>query len=161
MAEIADMFHGAIEQGPPEEKVLSAVRRAVNSLLAESTTRPPTVFLSYSHEDKRIVSQFAEELKSTGMHVWFDLSEIRWGDSLGERIDRGLDSADFMVFFMSWNSLSKVWPRAELNAIMSRQLTGDRGAMVLPVLLEDTEVPPLLTNIKYLDLRDGNVKEGV
>ncbi len=162
IAEIADLFHKAVEQGLQEDKVLSTIRRAVTALLADLSMRPPTIFLSYSHEDKVIVTQFAEELKAAGMKVWYDLSEIKWGDNLRERIDRGLDSADYMVFFMSPNSMSKMWPRAELDAIMSRQIRGDRGAMVLPVLLEDTDdIPPLLRSIKYLDLRDGNVKKGV
>jgi len=160
IAEMTDLFHGAIEQGLSEDQVLATMRRAVTSLLAVHSEKPPTIFLSYSHEDKRIVSLFAEKLKIAGMNVWIDLSEIRWGDSLRERIDRGLDSADYMVFFMSPNSMSKAWPRAELDAIMSRQIAGDRGAMVLPVLLKDTDIPPLLRNIRYLDLRDGNVKRG-
>lgn len=161
IAELADIFNSAIDQGLSEDRVLSTIRRAVTSLLTELSSRPPTIFLSYSHEDKRIVSEFADKLKAAGMKVWFDLSEIRWGDSIGERIERGLDSADYMVFFMSPNSLSQKWPRAELDAIMSRQIRGDRGAMVLPVLLENADIPPLLRSIKYLDLRDGNVKRGV
>ena len=158
MAEVADLFHGAVEQGIAEDRVLSAMRRALTSLIAEEGTRPPTIFLSYSHEDKKIVSEVAKELKNAGMNVWFDLSEIRWGDSLRERIDRGLDSADYLVFFMSPSSMSKAWPRAELNAIISRQLSGDRGAMVLPILLEETDIPPVLRDIRYLDLQDKDVK---
>lgn len=149
LAEIADLFQSAVEQGIKEDKLLSAIRRAVTSLLAELSLGPPTIFLSYSHEDKGIVKQFAEELEAAGMKVWFDLFEIKWGDSLRERIDRGLDSADYMTFFISPNSMSKTWPRAELEVIMSRQISGDRGAMVLPVLLEDTDdIPPLPRSIK-------------
>jgi hypothetical protein len=116
------------------------------------------VFLSYSHEDKEIVSEVAELLRADGIDVWFDLSEIHWGDSIQERVSRGLDSADFLAFFMSPSSLGNAWPRAELNTIISRQLSGDRGAMVLPILLQDTEIPPILRDIRYLDLRDRDVK---
>ena len=158
MAEVADLLRGAVGQGITEDRVLSAVRRTMTSLLVDEGVRPPTIFLSYSHEDKKIVSEVAQELKDAGMNVWFDLSEIRWGDSLRERIDRGLDSADYLAFFMSPSSMSKAWPRAELNAIISRQLSGDRGAMVLPILLKETNIPPVLRDIRYLDLRDRDVK---
>ena len=158
IAEMTDLFNGAIEQGLSENQVLAEMRRAVSSLLAQHSAKPPTVFLSYSHEDKGIVSLIANELRAAGMNVWIDLSEIKWGDDIRDRIDRGLDSADCMVLFMSPSSISRALPHAELDAIMSRQIKGDRGAVVLPVLLEDTDIPPLLRNIKYLDLRDGNVK---
>ncbi len=158
IAEMTDLFIGAIEKGLSENQVLAEMRRAVSSLLAEHSKKPPTVFLSYSHKDKGIVSSIANELKAAGMNVWIDLSEIKWGDSIRDRIDRGLDSADCMVFFMSPSSISRSGTRAELDAILSRQFKGDRGAVVLPVLLENTDIPPLLRNIKYLDLRDGNVK---
>ncbi|MDD2734812.1 MAG: TIR domain-containing protein [Desulfuromonadaceae bacterium] len=158
MAEVSEILMGALGQGIAEDKLLSAVRRTVTSLLTDVGGRPPTVFLSYSHEDKKIVTEVAEYLRAAGINVWLDLSEIRWGDSLRERIDRGLDSADFLAFFMSSSSLGKPWPRAELNAIISRQLQADRGAMVLPILLEDTEIPPILRDIRYIDLRDQDVK---
>jgi hypothetical protein len=158
MAEVSDILREALDLGIAQERVLSAVRRSVTSLLADEKGRPPTVFLSYSHDDKQIVTEVAERLRAAGINVWFDLSEIRWGDSLRERIDRGLDSADFMAFFMSPNSMGKAWPRAELNAIISKQLSGDRGAMVLPILLDDTEIPPVLRDIRYVDLRDHDVE---
>jgi nucleotide-binding universal stress UspA family protein len=158
MAEVSDVLKGALEKGITEDRVLSAVRRMVTSLLTDEGGRPPTVFLSYSHEDKEIVSEVAELLRADGIDVWFDLSEIHWGDSIQERVSRGLDSADFLAFFMSPSSLGNAWPRAELNTIISRQLSGDRGAMVLPILLQDTEIPPILRDIRYLDLRDRDVK---
>jgi hypothetical protein len=158
LSEISDIMRGAVDAGIGHNRVLSVIRRAVTSLLAEEGGKPPTVFLSYSHEDKKIVSEVAEELQAAGINVWFDLSEIRWGDSLIERINRGLDSADFMAYFMSKNSLAKAWPKHELNAIISRALSGDRGAVVLPVLLDNAEIPPVLRDKKYLDLRDRDVK---
>lgn len=158
MDELLDLFRGAIEQGVSEDRVLSAMRRTVTSLLAEEGVRPPTIFLSYSHEDKEIVSKVANELKNAGLNVWFDLSEIKLGDSLQKTINRGLDSADYLAFFMSSSSMKKAWPRAELNAVISRELSGNRGAMVLPVLLDETDIPPVLRDKRYLDLRDKDVK---
>ena len=31
----------------------------------------------------------------------------------------------------------------------------------MPILLEDAEVPPLLKQIQWLDMRDGDVEKGV
>ena len=158
MAEVSDIIRGAVEFGIESDRVLSSIRRAITSLLAEEGGRPPTVFLSYSQKDKKIVSEVASELEAAGLNVWLDLSEIRWGDNLTERIQRGLDSADFMAYFMSKYSMTKVWPKEELRAIISRELSGEHGAMVLPVLLDDADIPPILRDKKYIDLRDRDVK---
>jgi hypothetical protein len=54
--------------------------------------------------------------------------------------------------------LSKVstasrWVQAELNAALMEELSG-KGVAVLPVLIEDCELPPLLKDRVYADFRD-------
>ena len=56
------------------------------------------------------------------------------------------------------------WAIKELDMLISRRLSvkyRPRIAVMVPVLLEDVEVPALLRDMKYLDLRDGNVSRAV
>jgi hypothetical protein len=158
MTEVSDILQRALDNGIAGDMVLSTLRRTITSLLAEEAGRHPIVFFSYSYNDKPIVLEVAEQFRLAGIEVWLDLSEIHFGDNIRERIDRGLDSADFIAFFVSYSSLEKPWTRRELNAIISRQLSGDRGAKVLPILLEDVDIPPVLRDIRFMDLRDHDVK---
>jgi hypothetical protein len=161
LAEIQALIDGAAEKGVAHSSLVSAIRRAVADLVAASGERKPLVFLSYAHRDKPIVRQVADGLKHHGIDVWIDEAELSLGDSLVNRIERGLDSADFVAFFLSKASVTSQWARQELNVAISRQVSGDRGAVVIPILLDDAEIPALLRDVMYLDMRDGNVQAGV
>ena len=161
LRELGDILAEATGKGLSQRIVLSAMRRTVADLLTDTGRRRPVVFLSHSQRDKQVVRQFAEGLRAAGIDIWLDEAQLNLGDSLVQQIERGLDSADFVAFFLSQASLDSQWARQELNVAISRQVSGDRGAVVLPVLLEDAEVPALLRDVMYLDLRDGDVNAGV
>lgn len=159
--EIQAIVAEAIQKGVSLDVVASAVRRAVADLLARSGYRRPLVFLSHSYSDRATVRQVAEGLRVAGIDVWIDDAELPMGHSLVTHIERGLDSADFVAFFVSRASIESPSARRELNAAISRQISGDRRAVVLPILLEDAEIPALLKDVMYLDLRDGDIDLGV
>lgn len=161
VAEIQALIDGAAEKGIPQHSLVSAIRRAVADLVAASGERRPVVFLSHAHTDKPVVRQVAEGLKHHGIDVWIDEAELSLGDSLVNRIERGLDSADFVAFFLSRASVKSQWARQELNVAISRQVSGDRRAIVIPILLDDSEIPALLRDVMYLDMRAGDVQAGV
>jgi len=66
-----------------------------------------------------------------------------------------------VALFLSNAALNSPSARQELNAAISRQVSADRGAIVLPILLEDLEIPALLRDVTYLDMRGGDVDVGV
>jgi hypothetical protein len=53
------------------------------------------------------------------------------------------------------------WAKQELQLALHRQVSGEGGAVILPVILEDADVPPLLRQYQWLDLRDDNLENGV
>jgi hypothetical protein len=161
VAEIQTIVEKAIAIGVPYHSLMSALRRAVSELLSAAGQRKPLVFLSHSQTDKPVVRQVAEGLKKNGVDVWIDEAELSFGDSLIGQIERGLDSADFVAFFISKASLNSQWARQELNAAISRQASGERGAVVIPILLDDAEIPALLRDVMYLDMRAGDVQKGI
>jgi len=160
-AEVQTIIIEAVQKGVPRELVLSTIRRSVSDLLALRGERRPSVFLSYAHADRTLVRRVGEGLRDQGIDVWIDETQLSVGDSLVTRIERGLDSADFVAFFLSKAAVNSPWARQELNFAISRQVSANRGALVLPVLLEDTEIPALLRDVMYLDMRNGDVEAGV
>jgi hypothetical protein len=122
--------------------------------------RRPTAFLTYSHADKEIVKQVAHQLLEQGVNVWYDAHQIGAGDNIADRVDRGVESADFLVFFMSESSLRSAWVTREVDAAITRQASGS-GVRVLPVLLDNSALPPLFRSVHYVDLRDDNVENAV
>jgi hypothetical protein len=159
--EINKLIRHAIEKQISEHALLSAVNQAVTSLLVAEGKRAPLVFFSYSHMDREVVLPFASALRAEGINVWIDQDAINMGQSIPDEISQGLNSADFLAFFISKNSINSRWAQRELNAIISRRIRDLRGPLVLPILLDDVDIPALLRDRKYLDLRDRNVERGV
>jgi hypothetical protein len=161
LGKIHEIFNGAIEKGVSESIVVSTFRQAIASLLKDEGKRRPLVFCSYSHANKEIVKAVASGLRDAGIDVWIDEQDITLGAGIADTISRGLDSADFLAFFISRHSMTSEWAIKELNIVISRRLSKRPSAVILPILLEDVEVPALLRDVKYLDLRDGNVSRAV
>jgi hypothetical protein len=159
--ELAAIVFAALNTGVTEAALLSGVRRAVSALVAEVEHIQATVFLSYANADRDIVRKVAEGLSMAGVRVWFDETSLKAGSSWVREIERGLDTADFVIFFISAQSIQSNWARQELQIALHRKVSGEGGAFILPVLLEHTEVPPLLRDIQWLDMTDKNVDNAV
>ncbi|MCW3134708.1 MAG: TIR domain-containing protein [Methanophagales archaeon] len=110
------------------------------------------VFLSYASADKEIAHRIVEELRKRGIRVWFATYELQPGDSIAKAIEYAITASDYLVVLLSPSSVNSVWVQKELGAALSRELTS-RDITLLPVVIADCEIPPLLASYQLLDLR--------
>lgn len=129
-----------------------AARRIKNggAMLEEATQ---SIFLSYNSADKDYVRRLAAAIAVTGAHVWFDEWTIRPGDSIPGAIDKGLSGFDTFVLLWSEAASRSRWVKTEMDAALGRWLCEDSLRLV-PVRLDDTQVPVLLAPIRYIDGAD-------
>lgn len=160
LTEVTTVITDALGQGVPEASLLSAIRSSVSALLGTMQKREPTVFLSYARADSALVQQVADRLAAAGIRVWLD-KMLQAGTNWMQEIERELSAADFVAFFISPHSVGSGWAKQELQIALHRQVSGEGGAVILPVILEDADVPPLLRQYQWIDLRGGNVEKGV
>jgi hypothetical protein len=111
---------------------------------------PRHIFLCHSSNDKQMVRRIARDLLSYHLPVWFDEWEIKVGDSIHEKINRGIGEAAWLVVALSKSSVTSAWVQRELSAAFMVELR-DRRVVVLPALLEHCDVPPLLLDKRYAD----------
>lgn len=111
-----------------------------------------SVFISYSSKDKKFVDNLAIKLVKDRIKVWVDKWEIKVGDSLIEKIQKGLTESSFLLVVLSTNSIQSEWCRKELNSGLIREIENKR-VVILPVLLDDCEIPLLLKEKRYADFR--------
>lgn len=112
----------------------------------------PTVFLSHSSKDKPFVSRLATDLKSKGVPVWFDQWELKVGDSLTEKIEHGISQSGWLAVVISNSSVNSDWVQKELRAAQARELR-DKSVFVLPIIIDDCEIPLFLLDKLYADFR--------
>ena len=116
----------------------------------EDVGREYDVFISHASEDKdAVVRPLALALQEAGLRVWFDEFELRIGDSLRRKIDRGLATSRFGVVVLSKAFFSKGWTNYELDGLVTRAVTGEQ--ILLPIWhevskAEVTEYSPSLAD---------------
>ncbi len=92
------------------------------------------VFVSHAWENKKdFLDEFVDALRTLGIKVWYDTSQIKWGDSMRKHIDDGLKKSRFGVAILSPNYLAegKYWTKAELDGLF--QLESVNGKTLLPI----------------------------
>jgi hypothetical protein len=150
----------ALGRGVSEASLLSAIRSSVSSLLATQQKREPTVFLSYANADLDVVHRVEDGLAAAGVRVWLDRM-VQPGKNWMQELERELSAADFVAFFISPHSVKSGWAMQEVQIALHRQVSGEGGAVILPIILADADVPPLLRQFQWVDLRDGDVEKAV
>ena len=90
------------------------------------------VFISHASEDKdEVVRPLANAIQSSGLSVWYDEFELRIGDSLRQKIDRGLAKSQFGVVVLSQSFFGRGWPEYELDGLVTRAVSGEQ--ILLPI----------------------------
>ena len=117
-----------------------------------SESFPYDVFLSYSSQDKPVVREIAQRLKSDGVRVWFDDWEIKAGDSIPAKIEEGLEHSRVLLLCMSAAALAADWPQLESHTFRFKDpLNHDRR--FIPLRLDDAPIKGSLAQFLYINWR--------
>lgn len=116
-------------------------------------------FISYSHKDAEIAKKIRDYLQNYGtsggsMNVFLDEAAIGPGESIVDKINKALSSARFFLLLLSSASIDAEWPTAERDAALLRDPSG-RAGRIIPIIVGDCNIPPLLRIRKWIDLRRG------
>lgn len=110
------------------------------------------IFISYSHSDKDFVDRLAGNLVARNAWVWVDRWELNVGDSIINRVQEAIEKASALLVILSKYSVASEWCKKEITAGLLRELE-EKRVVVLPVLLEDCDIPLLLRDKLYADFR--------
>ncbi|XP_053405068.1 uncharacterized protein LOC123562416 [Mercenaria mercenaria] len=124
-----------------------------------STDVSPLIFLSYQWGRQPQVKALYERLVSLGYTVWMDIFQMGGGDSLYDKIDRGMRGCKVVV--------SCVTPKYALSANCRREvsLADALKRPIIPLLLEQMTWPPdgpmsmIFTELLYINVyRDADIQ---
>jgi hypothetical protein len=120
---------------PSLRDVRSLVRRQdddIDEEISQSGSETFDVFISHASDDKDdVVRPLANALRSAGLSVWYDEFELRIGDSLRRKIDKGLASSRFGVVVLSKSFFGRGWPAYELDGLVTKAVSGEQ--ILLPI----------------------------
>jgi hypothetical protein len=134
---VSDLLNEAIREGR-EQKVEAGKK----------------VFISHSKKDGYFAKMLNDELVRRGHSPWLDDNVIKVGDSIPNEIACGVRESDFVVVVLTENAVSSKWVEVEWTSKYWEEVSKS-SVKVLPVLLEDCEIPTLLKMKKYADFSDS------
>ena len=118
----------------------------------------PTIFLSYARPDKKEVEKLYQKLTAAGYKPWMDTKDLVAGEDWRKTLQKAIKNASFFIVCLSNNSVNKRGviqeEIKEALGILRQKLESD--IYLIPVRLNDCEIPESLAGIQYLDLFNGN-----
>jgi hypothetical protein len=117
--------------------------------------------LSFAGEDREFAGKLALLLTNERVRVFYDHDEEAdlWGQDLYQKFQKIYGhECRFFIPFVSANYISKRWPRHELKQAQARDFKSD-VEYILPLRLDDTELPGINDTTAYVDLRTQSIED--
>jgi TolB-like protein/Flp pilus assembly protein TadD len=121
------------------------------------------VFLSYASQDAEAAKKICEALRSAGVEVWFDQSELRGGDAWDQKIRRQIRECALFVPVISRNTQARPegYFRLEWHLAEQRSLLIAKGRpFLVPVTIDETSdrdalVPDAFVAVQWMKAPGG------
>jgi|TARA_B110000438_G_scaffold286643_1_gene318079 serine/threonine-protein kinase len=108
------------------------------------------VFVSYSSQDFEEVHRIVEQLRGAGVSVWMDDGGIEAATLWSEAIVEAINDSKVLIMMVSSHSTDSP------NVVKEVMLSSESGKVILPVYLEEAEIPSRLkyqlTGIQHLEV---------
>lgn len=103
------------------------------------------IFISYSRVDSEFALDLAKRLREAGFSIWLDQLDIKPSMHWDNTIEKALESCGTMLVLLSDSSVQSENVKDEYSYAI------EQGKNVLPVLLENCEIPFRLKRLQYSD----------
>jgi TolB-like protein/Tfp pilus assembly protein PilF len=129
----------------------------------QASTPAGAVFLSYASQDAAAAQRICAALRSGGVEVWFDQSELRGGDAWDRSIRRQIKTCALFIPIVSRSTHDRDegYFRLEWKLAVDRcHLMAADKAFLLPVVIDNTRddddrVPERFREVQWTRLPDG------
>ena len=104
-----------------------------------------TIFFSYSRKDSDFALKLGKQLREAGAIIWLDQLDINPGTNWDDSIQKALEDSDTLLVILSKTSVIS----RNVNDEYSYAI--EEGKRVVPVLMENCNVPFRLRRLQYAD----------
>ena len=98
------------------------------------------IFLAHNSQDKPQVRDIAEELKRRGLKPWLDEEQIKGGESIPGKVQKGLKKSLVAALFIGTSGFGKFQEFWELDALI--MLCYQDNVPIIPILLPGVDTLP-------------------
>lgn len=111
------------------------------------------VFIIHAREDVDSALEIAHKLKEEGFNPWLDIIDILPGQRWEKAVQHALEESAIALFLSSENTTnSDGYFNKEIQYVMSSfRVRNELDSPVIPVRLDDSELPDELVGIQWID----------
>ena len=111
-----------------------------------------TIFFSYSRDDSEFVLNLAKNLRKAGANIWLDQLDIKPGTRWDKSIESALASSNTLLVILSKSSVDSTNVMDEVSFALEEK------KIVVPVLLEECDIPFRLRRLQFADFSTDQSK---
>lgn len=112
------------------------------------------VFISHATNDMEFSRALASDIMNLGYSVFLDDWSIDLGDNIINKINEGLDKASILIPIISKDFIGSVFCLDEWTSFYMRYAKTRKNS-ILPIIIDDSDIPALMSAIKYCRVLDG------
>ena len=134
-----------------EEKEIVKSDPIIQKRLSQISSFKYDVFISHAFEDKEdVVLPIVKEINKYGLRYWYDSEQLKLGDSITKKINRGINESRFLLAILSSTFVNKNWTMTELQTALNMQISS--GTLkVLPILVvKNNDKEYILNNLAFI-----------
>lgn len=146
----------------PETRRTQEIVRRITSKAAKGELSPELsqfdVAISFAGTERPFAEDLATRVKAAGFQVFYDefFPEDLWGKNLGEFFHEIYSKRSrYCVIFVSSTYLQREWTIHERRSAQERMLKEKGNEYILPVKVENVELPGIPSTIGYLPISTG------
>lgn len=113
------------------------------------------VFVSHSNENSELARELAGRIRTEGWEVWIAPDSIPSGVKWIDAIEWGLKTCGVFILLISPSAIQSRWVNKEMNIALELEEKGE--IKILPILIEDCEVPSKWNKHQRVSFEDGYV----
>lgn len=128
-------------------QILSVIANTIGPALKSSAglARIPSIFISYSHEDRVFANHLTSDLRRRGVKVYID-ERIHAGESWRQQLAVAIENTHAFVLLVSPPSVASEYVAWELDTAQAL------NKKIFPLMYRQTSVPPTIIALQYIDI---------
>jgi hypothetical protein len=142
-----------------DQEIARRIVRARNTKEpAPKTTSNFDVAISFAGTERKFAEELATKVRAAGFQVFYDdfFPEDLWGKNLVEFFHEIYSRRSrYCVIFVSSEYLNREWTVLERRSAQERMLKEKGNEYILPIKVEDVELPGIPSTIGYLPITTG------
>jgi hypothetical protein len=120
----------------------------------------PRVFIIYAKEDLEKAREISSLLREHGLDTWLDVDRVQAGQIWKKAVVEGLENSAMAIVLSSENLSKSSFAMEELNRALGRLESKDSTiSPVIPVKIDHSDIPKLLSHIQYVDMEDKDASD--